>query len=273
MTRGWNPLLDPLNYYCEPGLRCDAARHMDGWSDPKEDGNCVEGQEGSLCRDGRECPAGLLCGSSKKCVKTAEGEPCQSNFVCPADMQCSKATLRCTAGVVPSELRFPPMTRMPQCKLTTDCGGLAACINGVCLPARLGDPCDNGSRREPCIDGVANEGIEGQQCTYPGNCFIGMTCRGGQCAPSNTGDKCRHHYNCPPPARCNEDEICVRPGRGEVCENSVQCTDGLQCLQLNGKGLCSKPSPDAPSACNANGPTETPTPTVSPTPTGTHPLR
>lgn len=80
-TNAWE-----LNNGCEPGTRCNAPRAT-GLGRP---GICVVGEEGMVCRDGRECKEGLMCGSSRICVKSAEGQRCLSNFWCPEGTQCSK---------------------------------------------------------------------------------------------------------------------------------------------------------------------------------------
>lgn len=101
-----------------------------------------------------------------------------------------------------------------KCKATTDCGTNVPCINGTCLPRTLGFPFCDPSAGEcvTCEDGVGVEGTSGKKCSFSGNCFLGMACRGGRCTASKAGDMCSFDYNCAPPARCHVGK-CVHPGR------------------------------------------------------------
>lgn len=184
------------------------------------------------CRDGREFENGLLCGSSKRCVKAVEGQSCLSYYWCPQGYRCSKKTQEGTTGLVAPADRFPSVSRALTCVAATDCYKDDACINGICLPLRLGSA---GSNNLPCRKwvyrgGLAVEGTEGVQCRDSYGCANGMTCHNSVCSSSKPGDRCLGDYNCPQSSRCSEWRCILPPlRRGDVCSTSSQCRDGLLC--------------------------------------------
>lgn len=217
---------------CEPGTRCNAPGTV-----PGNPGVCVVGQVGAKCADGRECKAGLLCGTSKLCKKSAEGQRCLSDFWCPTGLRCSKKTRTCTASLVPPAERFPDIKRAKPCKSTTDCGteGIP-CFNGLCLPPTLGWACTaafNGGT--VCEKGVQVAGTAGKRCSDGSGCFIGHVCDQSQsvCVISKIGDTCGRNSQCPSNSLCIRDQ-CRRPGRGESCEKSEQCAGKMRCVPTRG---------------------------------------
>lgn len=180
---------------------------------------------------------------AENCVKYAEGQRCMSDFWCPEGLQCSKKSRQCTTALLPPQDRFPAAPRLKPCSITLDCDYILWCLNGVCLPRALGWSC--GPTRLAvhvlrCIEGVQVLGTEGMLRNDEFECYLGMGCRSGRCAVFQLGDKCDSDAGCPPLSRCDIDSrICIRPGRGEVCESSAQCQGELRCVPFKyGRGLC-----------------------------------
>lgn len=229
-----------MNTQCPPGFQCTAPRDQG----VGKEGKCVPGIEGLKCFDGQDCASNLVCGTSGKCTRSAEGQLCRSDYYCPKGLVCNKFTAACARPEdVPAKGRFPEVARSISCNTTVDCPVLSSCKNGICLPKSLGWACTASPVYEgiTCVNGLEVEGIQGSNCTFPSNCFIGHSCVNDKCTPTSPSAGCNRDYNCPPDMVCTGDFKCIRPKRGEQCRSTRQCPLGLRCVKtfdIGVFGLC-----------------------------------
>lgn len=156
----------------------------------------------------------------------------------------------------------------PECAADADCGALAACLEGACMPRCLGQlGCDGGR----CIDNICFP----PECVEDVDCGEGRLCRGVECIdaspcvednecgeaercvesnceplPGCVGDRhcaaneiceeghCRTRQSCAGEDACVDGEDCVG-GRCVpfVCRGDVDCGDGESCRA----GVCQQP--------------------------------
>jgi hypothetical protein len=89
----------------------------------------------------------------------------------------------------------------------------------------------------------ATRQAEGGQCQVDDGCEYPLMCVLGECAVLSDDGLCFDHSNCPPEERCMYlagDMRCEVPLPADsVCTwDGIDCTDGLQCLSLDGNYSC-----------------------------------
>jgi hypothetical protein len=230
----------PAAQSCAP-YKCDGAR-------------CGTGCDGTEdCAGTNLCLAGS-CGKKALGALCARAEECSSNFcaqgVC-CNARCNGTCQACNlAGSVGTCANVPAGRPDPQggcadqgpasCGNDGACNGSGACrryaANTECAPAR----CTGGMR------------TAASTCNGTGTCRPGSTvaCAPYVCNPANancfnsctgTGDA----PQCAPPNRCAGGK-CGRAGRGQQCDETVDCVVGLTCVE----GVCcDRPCPAPCNSC------------------------
>ncbi len=252
---------------CLPGLYCKvipgAVEDLQG----RTPGTCTKGVLGTPCTQGSECEKGLLCGSSGTCVATVEGQKCLSSFWCPEKAKCEKISKTCTFNTEgrPASDFMPETVRPSSCATTIECPETRAqdpCINGLCLPFRLGKNCTNfvcGTGSD-CVNGLCTERLGGDPCTSREQCFTGFECKlcltdkpcgPNVCQATVSGSNCTLSRNCGTGTSCAnlvrlnggyEIRTCATGTPGVRCRTDRNCQKGLKCLQRR----CSFPLNPAP---------------------------
>lgn len=214
------------------GGLCDACEG-DGWCAqgvcatwPSKDSYCVR-----ACNSHDDCPIGTSCGAwaqGKAClpnlqhcapdlVKATASGACASDLACPSPLACLSGlgTGMCTIGC------------------STSCGPYGQCVSFSNGSAAIG----------LCLQ--PGTGTFGQRCTRA------LDCQTMLCAPGLDGggwctQSCASDAGCQPPAVCDTDGLCARPGPlpvGWPCGSGFDCKTG-RCADHSAKGwqrVCTLP--------------------------------
>lgn len=253
------------NIECAPGLVCT---HYDGGvciAPPRSGGRCglfADCPEGESCTNERDgtcipdalpalgaaCVPGRGCSSELLCMETCPtGEPCAWGTTCGDGSACGSVGV-CVA---------PVMDDAP-CGERAPCVTSGACIDGICRPSELGEPCAEVGCREGTYCDYRDDGTSrcraaetvgvGEACDWLAACERGLACDAGRCVRvRRIGESCTDALDaCAAGGDCRGG-VCARASPlGGPCED--ECEEGM-CVM----GTCV--TPPAGTACDLGGPT------------------
>ena len=153
--------------------------------------------------------------------------------------------------------------------------GNGICRDGVCTPLPSeNEPCEGLCSGESiCIDGICRMSVvENGECNNDSYCDLGLVCHNGRCSYMNqnpatchTTEECSWGYVCRGNVCIRAEDLCISKDtcgnrneciilpdlrckplstEGEICNNSLECEEGLYC----DKGVCHK-APDKGENC------------------------
>ncbi len=217
---------------------------------------CVDCEDDSQCGSGRRCAAGTCTqapngggggggGGAGSCLfrDDCNGQACFDGECqpCFSDFMCADATDLFTGATKMCDVDSGSCVD-PQCYDANDCPTGQACWGiGHCGECLFDDECRVG---ETCNwdTGVCEAAPTPPECTSNSECSGGMVCVSNSCAACSADNQCNAGD------KCGTDGRCYTPAPqtgtrafGETCSASNKCSDGLICLTMNSKSLCTRP--------------------------------
>ena len=262
---------------CRPGLRCELGSCQAVSTECSVDSDCganarCEGTPatvclepaGRACADTSRCPFGEACNPSTGTCEAgpAEGERaagigcgngylpdgsglCQlapvgtcsdSSQDCRADHTCAPLCTYCPGEWICAPLKATASSQGDFCDFT-DCSDDFYCADGdpdgrpVCYPRyALGDEwCATAATYRPWVETC----LPGLVCDYSAPNYDGV------CRRLVDGDPCAGDDRCPEGLYCDSGGTCrTKPSRGEACDATTTCADGLSCQAGIPMGRC-----------------------------------
>jgi hypothetical protein len=169
--------------------------------------------------DTQVCPAGYACVARGHLGQVCAVGPCSGNAGCPADYTCYSDE---NVEQVCRHVDIP-------CGADTDCPGLYACNQGLCVLVCADDV--------DCKQGYRCSGSLGcAQCDHPGECPNGFACIGGLCNSACAEERdCRNGFECITGA-CAQIQGGGTGAVGAPCAEDSECADfcyqDYQCSRL-----------------------------------------
>lgn len=208
-------------------------------------GRCTRVGAGDRCLFGAECPPSLRCGSNKKCTSSTINQPCSTSFQCSLDQKCINGQCqRPSLNQVPTTGRARACNTELDCPIASENVGLdTRCLNGVCVPLRLGWKCTETNDCGPalgCRGDRCQPNVLGSPCnSSAGECYPGLTCeffRSKTCIVKTLGKKCISVRDCANGMLCR-DGVCQLGRPGDYCVEHDHCGTGTYCI----KNRCQTP--------------------------------
>jgi hypothetical protein len=181
------------------------------------------GGEGALfneCNDPSDCTV-----TEPQCATaTCEGNVCGANNQ-PSGTPCSNGGTVCNS-----------LGQCVDCVQDSDCGGVAQCMNGLCVGGDCGDGQLNGDESDiDCGGTVCAACDNGGTCVLATDC-VSLFCAAGTCGP------CGAIADCPMLSYCDNGSCAAQNVDGVICTIddecvSGNCADGL-CCDAACAGVC-----------------------------------
>ena len=226
--------------------------------------SCLTDKKCGYCEQNADCPGVQVCDYEEECDKNGNNcvekdygicnytcmpdEGCDSNDDCPVNSFCYDDPTRADKRVC-----------APGCRGDWDCLPGEGCNtpNGKCFPACEGVE-DCNQENESCRDGLcvytgyrcqrdyqcpAHLGMcsagrcqEDTRCERDGDCPLSDVCTNGRCTK---GERCDDSRDCQ--NTCDNPDDCKRrPGSGEDCNSSGDCTSGQSCYSFQYEVDCNE---------------------------------
>lgn len=220
---------------CGDGLVCDdgACRACASGSacspaDPCHRGALACGTGEPVCVDlGTSAPNGTPCGDGAVCNAGA-CLPCAEGTTCVPDASCHVGRVSCVTGEASC---VDLLSNRPD---GAQCGELAACVSGACLPCNEGATCT--TQAHPCHAGAVScsAGVPscedtGENLTNGTACGSNLVCNLGECRACASGAACAPENPCHVGAvACGSGEpVCT--DTGSLAADGTSCGDDLVC--------------------------------------------